>query len=135
MLKVLGQCHRYWEIDDSNKVNLSQKIPYRIELVGVTCDTGLAVARGIWRENQNGPQCASPLPAQKPPLVCREILSPLQTQLTQLLCTILVRHSMTPIKAQNLNVELDSQPCRPMVVILSSKQSLEEMVRVKTNVL
>ena len=27
-----------------------EKVPYRIEVVGVTCDPGLAVARGIWRK-------------------------------------------------------------------------------------
>ena len=27
---------------------VAPKMPYRIELVGVTCDPGLAVARGIW---------------------------------------------------------------------------------------
>lgn len=30
------------------------KLPYRIELVGVTCDAGLAVARGIWRKIRTG---------------------------------------------------------------------------------
>lgn len=28
--------------------------PYRIEMVGVTCDAGLAVARGIWRKLRTG---------------------------------------------------------------------------------
>ena len=38
---------RYWEVDDSQPP-AAPKLPYRIELVGVTCDPGLAVARGIW---------------------------------------------------------------------------------------
>jgi copper homeostasis protein CutC len=33
---------------------VGQKQAYRIELVGVTCDTGLAVARGIWRKIRTG---------------------------------------------------------------------------------
>ena len=40
-------CVRYWEVDDSQPPT-TPKLPYRIELVGVTCDPGLAVARGIW---------------------------------------------------------------------------------------
>lgn len=38
---------RYWEVDDCQPP-ATPKLPYRIELVGVTCDPGLAVARGIW---------------------------------------------------------------------------------------
>lgn len=38
---------RYWEVDDCQPPT-TPKLPYRIELVGVTCDPGLAVARGIW---------------------------------------------------------------------------------------
>jgi len=45
---------RYWEIDESSPINVKQKQAYRIELVGVTCDTGLAVARGIWRKIRTG---------------------------------------------------------------------------------
>ena len=61
-LLTLQLCGRYWEIDRSNKDNISQKIPYRIELVGVTCDTGLAVARGIWRKIRTGRSV--PVPSQ-----------------------------------------------------------------------
>ena len=53
---------RYWEIDDSSPIDVSQKMPYRIELVGVTCDTGLAVARGIWRKIRTGRSV--PVPSQ-----------------------------------------------------------------------
>jgi hypothetical protein len=49
-----GAFCRYWEIDESNPINVKQKQAYRIELVGVTCDTGLAVARGIWRKIRTG---------------------------------------------------------------------------------
>lgn len=42
-----GRGVRYWEVDDSQPPT-TPKLPYRIELVGVTCDPGLAVARGIW---------------------------------------------------------------------------------------
>lgn len=45
---------RYWEIDDESSIDISKKTPYRIELVGVTCDPGLAVARGIWRKIRTG---------------------------------------------------------------------------------
>lgn len=45
---------RYWEIDETSDADVSQKRPYRIELMGVTCDTGLAVARGIWRKIRSG---------------------------------------------------------------------------------
>mmetsp|Transcript_17981 Transcript_17981/g.50302 ORF Transcript_17981/g.50302 Transcript_17981/m.50302 type:complete len:504 (+) Transcript_17981:1941-3452(+) len=31
-----------------------KRVPYRIELVGVTCDPGLAVARGLWRYLTSG---------------------------------------------------------------------------------
>lgn len=30
------------------------RLPYRIELLGVTCDPGLAVARGMWRRLRSG---------------------------------------------------------------------------------
>jgi hypothetical protein len=33
---------------------LQRKRPYRIELVGVTCDPQLAVARGFWRKLRTG---------------------------------------------------------------------------------
>lgn len=45
---------RYWEIDPENPISTERKRPYRIELVGVTCDAGLAVARGIWRKLRTG---------------------------------------------------------------------------------
>ncbi|KAK9816034.1 hypothetical protein WJX74_000855 [Apatococcus lobatus] len=45
---------RYWEIDPENPIQTDRKRPYRIELVGVTCDAGLAVARGIWRKLRTG---------------------------------------------------------------------------------
>ena len=41
-------------MDDDTTIDLSKKVPYRIELVGVTCDPGLAVARGIWRKIRTG---------------------------------------------------------------------------------
>lgn len=40
---------RYWEIETNGQC-AQNKRPYRIELVGVTCDAGLAVARGVWRK-------------------------------------------------------------------------------------
>ena len=43
-------------------MDVSKKVPYRIELVGVTCDTGLAVARGIWRKIRTGRSV--PVPSQ-----------------------------------------------------------------------
>jgi len=45
--------HRYWEVDDGQPM-VAPKMPYRIELVGVTCDPGLAVARGIWCARARG---------------------------------------------------------------------------------
>ncbi len=42
-------CSRYWEVDDTVGAD-ENKVPYRLEVVGVTCDPGLAVARGIWRK-------------------------------------------------------------------------------------
>eukprot|EP00884_Botryococcus_braunii_P011681 jgi/Botrbrau1/20513/Bobra.145_2s0066.1 len=45
---------KYWERDDACKVDCSKKVPYRIELVGCTCDAGLAVARGVWRKIRTG---------------------------------------------------------------------------------
>lgn len=59
---ILSRIHRYWEIDEANPIDVSQKKPYRIELVGVTCDTGLAVARGIWRKIRTGRSV--PVPSQ-----------------------------------------------------------------------
>lgn len=41
---------RYFDIDDKSPVEPGSKVPYRVEMVGVTCDPGLAVARGIWRQ-------------------------------------------------------------------------------------
>ena len=41
---------RYWEVDDDVAIDTGAKLPYRIEVVGVTCEPGLAVARGIWRQ-------------------------------------------------------------------------------------
>ena len=32
----------------------SNHLPYRVEVVGVTCDPGLAVARGVWRRLRSG---------------------------------------------------------------------------------
>lgn len=32
----------------------SSHLPYRVEIVGVTCDPGLAVARGVWRRLRSG---------------------------------------------------------------------------------
>lgn len=43
-------CLRYFEVDEEAYVEPNSKMPYRIEMVGVTCDPGLAVARGIWRQ-------------------------------------------------------------------------------------
>ena len=40
------------------------KVPYRLEVVGVTCDPGLAVARGIWRKVRH-PVCMSSMRFQK----------------------------------------------------------------------
>jgi hypothetical protein len=31
-------------------VDPGTRSPYKVEIVGVTCDPGLAVARGIWRQ-------------------------------------------------------------------------------------
>lgn len=33
---------------------VTAKLPYRIELIGVTCNASLAVARGIWRKLRTG---------------------------------------------------------------------------------
>lgn len=45
---------RYWErctVDEVPECSRSTgpRWPYRIEIVGCTCDPGLAVARGLWR--------------------------------------------------------------------------------------
>ncbi len=37
-------------MDEHSPVEKGSKVPYRVEVVGVTCDPGLAVARGIWRQ-------------------------------------------------------------------------------------
>lgn len=52
--KVMDFPARYWEVDEESTIDTSTKVPYRIELVGVTCDPGLAVARGIWRKIRTG---------------------------------------------------------------------------------
>jgi hypothetical protein len=41
---------RYFEVDNESPVDPGTRLPYRVEMVGVTCDPGLAVARGIWRQ-------------------------------------------------------------------------------------
>lgn len=41
---------RYFEVDDESPVDPGTRSPYKVEIVGVTCDPGLAVARGIWRQ-------------------------------------------------------------------------------------
>eukprot|EP00210_Caulerpa_lentillifera_P007168 g6858.t1 len=52
---ALGAIHEhYWEVDETVKIKEGSKLPYRIELVGVTCDPALAVARGIWRKIRTG---------------------------------------------------------------------------------
>lgn len=53
LMRLLLAACRYWEID-SNAPAVSGRRPYRIEFVGVTCDAGLAVARGIWRKLRTG---------------------------------------------------------------------------------
>lgn len=37
-------------MEDESPVEAGTTTPYRVEMVGVTCDPGLAVARGIWRQ-------------------------------------------------------------------------------------
>jgi hypothetical protein len=44
---------RYWEVDGCAPPKEAPRA-YRIELVGVTCDPGLAVARGVWRKLRSG---------------------------------------------------------------------------------
>ncbi|CAL8471980.1 g11522 [Coccomyxa elongata] len=44
---------RYWDRDECAEVEEAKR-PYRIEFVGVTCDAGLAVARGVWRKLRTG---------------------------------------------------------------------------------
>ncbi|GMH36595.1 hypothetical protein BSKO_04468 [Bryopsis sp. KO-2023] len=45
----------YWKPDvEYDEEKLKEKLPYRIEIVGVTCDPGLAVGRGIWRKLRTG---------------------------------------------------------------------------------
>ncbi len=48
-VQALLHRRRYWEVDDTVSPD-ENKVPYRLEVVGVTCDPGLAVARGIWRK-------------------------------------------------------------------------------------
>lgn len=57
MCRVCG-C-RYWEVDEGSQLCTEAAVPYRIEVVGVTCDPGLAVARGIWRKARPA-QCPHP---------------------------------------------------------------------------
>ena len=45
---------RYWEVDLSDSTDCLTHKPYRIEMIGVTCDPGLAVARGVWRKLRTG---------------------------------------------------------------------------------
>ena len=52
---------RYWEVDRGPSPKAACR-PYRIELVGVTCDPGLAVARGVWRKLRSGRSV--PIPSQ-----------------------------------------------------------------------
>ena len=46
--------YRYWEIDPADCETCQHHKPYRIEVIGVTCDPGLAVARGVWRKLRTG---------------------------------------------------------------------------------
>ena len=46
--------YRYWEIDPTDCETCQHHKPYRIEVIGVTCDPGLAVARGVWRKLRTG---------------------------------------------------------------------------------
>ena len=52
---------RYWEVDPCAPPKQAPRA-YRIELVGVTCDPGLAVARGVWRKLRSGRSV--PIPSQ-----------------------------------------------------------------------
>lgn len=45
---------QYWEVDPTNSETCQHHKPYRIEVIGVTCDPGLAVARGVWRKLRTG---------------------------------------------------------------------------------
>ena len=47
-------CCRYWEVDPTDCETCQSHKPYRIEVIGVTCDPGLAVARGVWRKLRTG---------------------------------------------------------------------------------
>ena len=49
-MMALSSHPRYFEVDDESPVDPGTRSPYRVEIVGVTCDPGLAVARGIWRQ-------------------------------------------------------------------------------------
>ena len=53
--KIEMWCNRYWEVDpDADSEACRHHKPYRIEVIGVTCDPGLAVARGVWRKLRTG---------------------------------------------------------------------------------
>ncbi len=45
---------RYWEVEPTDCETCQHHKPYRIEVIGVTCDPGLAVARGVWRKLRTG---------------------------------------------------------------------------------
>ena len=45
---------RYWEVDPTDCETCQSHKPYRVEVIGVTCDPGLAVARGVWRKLRTG---------------------------------------------------------------------------------
>jgi len=45
---------RYWEVDPTDCKTCQSHKPYRVEVIGVTCDPGLAVARGVWRKLRTG---------------------------------------------------------------------------------
>ncbi|CAD7696114.1 unnamed protein product [Ostreobium quekettii] len=47
-------CEEYWKVCEGAPVDPKDRLPYRIELVGVTCDPALAVGRGIWRKLRTG---------------------------------------------------------------------------------
>ena len=51
----------YWEVDEeATQKALAEgieRMPYLIELVGVTCHPALAVARGVWRTIRTGTRC------------------------------------------------------------------------------
>lgn len=45
---------QYWEVEPTDCETCQSHKPYRIEVIGVTCDPGLAVARGVWRKLRTG---------------------------------------------------------------------------------